>query len=65
MKEAKSNGSVIVSWDFSNGFDAGILLVGEQKHGRVEVINAFKGEEAYSLYKKLTTVGVKNEGAST
>ena len=62
MKEAKSNGAVIVSWDFLNGFDTGILLVGEQKHGKVNVINAFKGEEAYALYKKLTTVGGKKNG---
>lgn len=48
------NGAVIVSWDFSNGPDNDILLVGKQKKGRVEIINAFQGTEAYELYKKLT-----------
>lgn len=60
MKEAKSSGAVIVSWDFAKGFDSGILLVGEQKHGKVNVINAFKGNEAYEIYKKLTMVGSEN-----
>ena len=50
----ESSGSVIVSWDFSNDRDHDILLVGKQEHGRVEVINAFQGPEAYELWKKLT-----------
>lgn len=50
-----SSGSVIVSWDFSNGPDADILLVGEKKPGKpVEIINAFQGKEARDLYAKLT-----------
>lgn len=50
-------GSVIVSWDFSKGKDIGVLLVGRQKPGRnVEIINAFQGQEAVDIYKKLTTV---------
>lgn len=52
-------GSVIVSWDFSNGRDASILLVGKQVNGRVDIVNAFQGEEAVELYKKLTTVKEK------
>ena len=51
----KSSGSVIVSWDFSNGKDVGVLIVGEQKNGKVNIINAFQGQEAKDLYKKLTT----------
>lgn len=51
----KSSGSVIVSWDFSHGQDVGVLIVGEQKRGKVEIVNAFQGEEAEELYKKLTT----------
>ena len=47
-------GSVIVSWDFSHSPDKDILLVGKQKNGKVEVINAFQGQEAYDLWKKLT-----------
>ena len=46
--------SVIVSCNFSNGPDQDILLVGKQKNGKIEVINAFQGPEAYELWKKLT-----------
>lgn len=55
----KSSGSVIVSWDFSNGKDIGILIVGHQQNGKVNIINAFQGEEAETLYKKLTTIQKK------
>lgn len=54
-------GSVIVSWDFSHGKDRSILLVGEQKNGRVDIVNAFQGEEAEALYKKLTSAKTKGE----
>ena len=47
----KSTDSVIVSWDFSRGKDVGILIVGSQKNGRVDVINAYQGKEAYELYR--------------
>lgn len=51
------SGSVIVSWDFSKGKDVGVLLVGKKKPGKaVEIINAFQGQEAEEIYKKLTTV---------
>lgn len=51
----KSSGSVIVSWDFSNGKDVGVLIVGRQTKGTVEIINAFQGKEAEELYLRLTT----------
>ena len=50
-----SSGAVIVSWDFSHGKDVGVLIVGKQEHGQVEIINAFQGEEAKDLYKRLVT----------
>lgn len=50
-------GSVIVSWDFSKGKDVGVLLVGEKKPGKdAEIINAFQGQEAVDIYKKLMIV---------
>lgn len=50
-------GSVIVSWDFSKGEDVGVLLIGKQSPGRnVEIINAFQGQEAVDIQKKLMTV---------
>lgn len=54
-----SAGSVIVSWDFSNGRDVSILLVGKQVNGHVYIVNAFQGEEAVELHNKLTTVKKK------
>ena len=47
-------GSCIVSWDFSNGKDKSILLVGVKTEGdMVKLVNAFQGQEAEELYKKL------------
>lgn len=51
----KSNDSVIVSWDFSNGQDMSILLVGRVENGVTKIINAFQGKEAEELMKKLVT----------
>ena len=46
----------LVGVDFSNGIDVGVMIVGKKKQGEeVEVINAFQGNEAYELYKKLTS----------
>lgn len=53
------NGAYIVSWDFSHGTDKGVLIVGEQKDGVMHIVNAFAGEEAYDIYKKLSTVNAK------
>ena len=49
----KSTDSVIVSWDFSHGKDVDVLIVGKQEKGKVEIINAYQGEEAKALYQKL------------
>lgn len=38
----KSTDSVIVSWDFSHGKDVGVLIVGKQEKGKVEIINALQ-----------------------
>ena len=57
----KSTDSVIVSLDFSRGKDVGVLIVGSQKNGQVDIINAYQGKEAYELYRKLT---VKKKGAN-
>lgn len=59
----KESGSVIVSWDFSNGKDVGVLIVGKQKNGKVEIVNAYQGKEAEELYEKLT-VQKKNRKTS-
>lgn len=52
----KNTGSFLVSFDF-NDKDVPILLVGIKKKGNaVEIVNAFQGEEAVSIYKMLVTV---------
>ena len=50
-----------MSFDFSNNGDTGVVIVGKQTKGKVEIINAFQGKEAWDLYQKLT---VKKEGAA-
>lgn len=49
----KSTDSVIVSWDFSRGKDVGVLIVGSQKNGRVDVINAYQGRKHTSFIENL------------
>ena len=46
--------SILVSVDFSNKNNTGVLIVGRKRMNQsVEIINAFQGEEAMDLYKKL------------
>ena len=60
MSTFNESGTVLVSWDFSNGKGSGILLVGKQRpNAAPEIINALEGEEAHELMKKLT---VRNYG---
>lgn len=60
MSTFNESGTVIVSWDFSNGKNSGILLVGKQRPDAApEIINALESEEAHKLMKKLT---VRNYG---
>lgn len=49
--------------DTTHGEDKAVLVVGRKSEGcDVKIINAFQGEEAISLYEKLTTIkGVKND----
>ena len=52
--------SVIVSYDNSNGKDHTVLIVGRKRINQtVEIINAFQGQEAEELYKKLITPAPK------
>ena len=51
---------ILVSFDSSGGKNEEILIVGRKTSGEViNIVNAFRGEEAVELYKKLTTKGVK------
>lgn len=52
--------TLLVSISFSDK-DTGVLVVGrKRKNQSIDIINAFKGEEALELYKKLITQKEKN-----
>lgn len=55
----KTSGAYVVSWDFTHGNDVGVLLVGQQEKGKMNIVNAFQGQEAFDIYTKLTTVKSK------
>lgn len=47
--------TLLVSISFSDK-DTGVLVVGRKRQNQsIEIINAFQGEEALNLYKKLVT----------
>lgn len=49
-------GCLLVSFDFTNDKDNGVVLVGTKSPKKdVEIINAFQGKEAEELYNKLVT----------
>lgn len=53
---------VSVSFPEDGNKDSGVLIVGRQtKNGHVDIINAFQGEEARELYKKITSRKYKGE----
>ena len=46
--------SILVSVDFSNKNDTGVMVVGRKRMNQsVEIINAFQGDEARELYERL------------
>lgn len=54
--------TILVSIDLSRNNENAVLVVGRKKpREAVDIINAFDGEEALELYKKLTTPKAKNE----
>lgn len=60
----KISEAVVVSIDYSESEDNGILLVGRKKgKGPIEIINVFQGPEALDIYKKLVTAEESNNGS--
>ena len=53
MKE-HINECILVSVDFDENGKS-VLTVGRQRYGKVDVINAFEGQEAKDLYDRLIT----------
>lgn len=43
----------LVSFDYKHG-NIPVLIVARKGNGEIDIINAFKGEEAKELYRKLT-----------
>ncbi len=46
--------TLLISYDFTQGMDNMILLVGRRAGELVEVINTFEGEKARTLFEQLT-----------
>lgn len=58
----KKTESIIVSINYDEDTGTGVLIVGGKRPGRhAEVLNAFSGEEAVELYKKLVTPKENNK----
>ena len=56
----KKTGNLIIGYNFSNGEDNGVLIVGTRTKGQnTYVINAFQGKEAKEIFEKL--IAVKKE----
>lgn len=53
MNTWEENGSAIISWSRKHSKENNILIVGRQIDGKIDIINAFQGEEADDIYKKL------------
>lgn len=52
----KKQDTLLVSVDFTNGKDVGVLIVGRKLPNQsVNIVNAFQGKEAEDLYLKLIT----------
>lgn len=53
---AKTSDTLLVSVDFSNGKDNSVLVVGRKLPNQsVNIINAFKGDDAIRMYELLIT----------
>lgn len=52
----KTADTLLVGFDFTNGKDHGVLIVGRKNKGElVDIVNAFQDEEAKRIYDILTT----------
>lgn len=48
------NSTILVGFDFTHGEDNRIMIVGRKQGKMIEVLNAFQGDEAEELFRKLT-----------
>ena len=47
-------GNLIIGYDFTNGEDKSVMIVGTQKDDKLSIVNAFQGPDAEALYEMLT-----------
>ena len=60
----KISDTIIVSIEYNNSDGTGVLIVGRKKEkSPIEIINAFSGNEALDIYKKIVTVKENNDGS--
>ncbi len=61
----KINENLIIGVDFSKNGDTGVITVGRQTNGKVDIINVFRGKDAEELYSKLEgqTHNIKEESS--
>lgn len=63
IEPMKTTESILVCFDYTNGLDNSVLVVGKKRKGQsVEIINAFSGKEAEELWNKLTVKKEKENG---
>ena len=52
----ETSGSLIIGYDFTNGKDNAVLIVGQKEpNEQIEIINAFQSIEAIEIYHKFIT----------
>lgn len=51
------NDTLLVGFDFTHGEDNKVMIIGHKEGEYLKIVNAFSGDEAYELYKKL--IGAK------
>lgn len=57
----KTSDGLVIGFDRTNGIDKSVLIVGRQTKDKVDIMNAFQGEEALELYNKLITKKERHE----
>lgn len=53
--EMPLNDTLLVGFDFTHDKDKNVLIVGKKNGEKLEIINAFQGENAKAMYELLTT----------
>lgn len=59
------NSTILVGFDFTHGEDNRIMIVGRKQGKTIEILNAFQGDEAEELFRKLTIPASKENAKLT